>query len=131
MLVAPGRVRGGDLAVSAASPSNSSTSRADAGISGNGGVSAEEGITDIYIDEIATRRIIIANSNTAYALADTNKLGSVAPHHVCELNQITAIITDRAHPPQPSKRRSNKQAAARYTQAEPPLSAESASAKRR
>lgn len=100
VLIAPGRVRGGDLAVS-----NSLTVeffndiRADIAFLGTGGISAEHGLTDFYIDEIATRRIIIANSNTAYALADTTKLGSVAPHHVCELNQITAIITDRTPTP--------------------------------
>lgn len=100
VLVAPGRVRGGDLAVS-----NSLTVqffndvRADVAFLGTGGVSAEEGVTDYYIDEIATRRVIIANSTTTYALADTSKLGSVAPHHVCGLDEITAVITDRVPAP--------------------------------
>jgi DeoR family transcriptional regulator, fructose operon transcriptional repressor len=100
VLVAAGRVRGGDLAIS-----NSLTVqffndvRADIAFLGTGGISAEHGLTDFYIDEIATRRVIIANSNAAYALADASKLGSVAPHHVCELNQITAIITDRTPTP--------------------------------
>ena len=100
VLVAPGRVRGGDLAVS-----NSLTVqffndvRADVAFLGTGGVSAEEGITDYYIDEIATRRVIIANSTTTYALADTSKLGGVAPHHVCGLDEITAVITDRVPAP--------------------------------
>lgn len=100
VLIAPGRVRGGDLAVS-----NSLTVRffndvrADIAFLGTGGIAAEQGLTDFYIDEIATRRVVIANSNTAYALADATKLGKVAPHHVCELNQITAIITDRTPTP--------------------------------
>jgi DeoR/GlpR family transcriptional regulator of sugar metabolism len=52
------------------------------------------------IDEIATRRVIIANSNTTYALADASKLGSVAPHHVCRLEEVTAVITDREPKPE-------------------------------
>jgi DeoR family transcriptional regulator, fructose operon transcriptional repressor len=100
VLVAPGRVRGGDLAVSnSLTVQFFSDVRADIAFIGTGGVSADHGLTDFYIDEIATRRVIIANTNAAYALADATKLGSVAPHHVCQLNQITAIITDRTPTP--------------------------------
>jgi DeoR family fructose operon transcriptional repressor len=114
VLIAPGRVRGGDLAVS-----NSLTIqffdgvRADIAFLGTGGISPDHGLTDFYIDEIATRRIIIANSNTAYALADATKLGSVAPHHVCGLDEITAVITDRA--PAPDMAAAIQQAGGRTT----------------
>jgi DeoR family transcriptional regulator, fructose operon transcriptional repressor len=101
VLVAAGRVRGGDLAVSnALTVAFFNGVRADVAFLGTGGVSAEQGITDYYIDEIATRRVIIANSNTTYALADTSKLGSVAPHHVCGLEEVTAVITDREPTPE-------------------------------
>ena len=72
------------------------------------------GITDYHIDEIATRRVIIANSNTTYALADTSKLGSVA--------RITSAAWTKSRPSSPIvcrrptwKRRSNRPADGRST----------------
>jgi DeoR family fructose operon transcriptional repressor len=101
VLVAAGRVRGGDLAVSnALTVAFFNDVRADIAFLGTGGVSPDHGITDYHIDEIATRRVIIANSDAAYALADTSKLGSVAPHHVCGLEEVTAVITDRKPTPE-------------------------------
>lgn len=37
---------------------------------------------------------------TTYALADASKLGSVAPNHVCRLEEVTAVITDREPKPE-------------------------------
>lgn len=96
VLVAGGRVRGGDLAVSSAlTVAFFREVRADVALLGTGCVSADDGVTDFYLDEIATRRQIITNSDTTYALADTSKLGRAAPYRVCDLDQLTGVITDQ------------------------------------
>lgn len=100
VLVAGGRVRAGDLAISNAhTVSFFDEIRADVAFLGSGCVSAEGGLTDFYLDEIATRRVIIANTTTSYVLADASKLGKVAPHRVCGLDEVSAFVTD-AEPPE-------------------------------
>ena len=97
VLVAGGRVRAGDLALANAQTLEFFADlRADIAILGSGGVSIRGGLTDFYLDEIATRRAIIANSAASYVLADTEKLGRDAPHRVCGISDVTAFITDRA-----------------------------------
>ena len=99
LLVAGGRVRGGDLAVS-----NADTVRffadlhPDVAFLGSGGVSVEAGLTDFFPDEIATRRVMLANAVRSYVLADASKLRRVAPHGVCGLDELSALITDRTPP---------------------------------
>jgi DeoR/GlpR family transcriptional regulator of sugar metabolism len=99
VLVSAGRVRGGDLAVS-----NADTLRffsdihPDIAFLGSGGISAEAGLTDFYPDEVATRRVILANAARSYVLADSSKLDRVAPHRVCALEELSAVITDRQLP---------------------------------
>ena len=41
---------------------------------------------------------ILANAKQSYALADTSKLGKVAPHRVCALDELTAVVTDERPP---------------------------------
>jgi DeoR/GlpR family transcriptional regulator of sugar metabolism len=95
VLMAGGRVRAGDLACS-----NMHTKAvyadvyADIALLGSGGVSAQAGLTDFHLDEIDVRRTIIANSARSYILADSSKLGQVAPHRVCGLDAVNGLITD-------------------------------------
>ncbi len=95
VLLSGGRVRAGDLALS-----NSVTVgffldlHADIAFLGSGGVDVAAGLTDFHLDEVATRRVLIANSTTSYVLADHSKLGLVAPHRVCGLESIDGVITD-------------------------------------
>jgi len=42
--------------------------------------------------------VIIANASAAYVLADASKLGQVAPHRVCGLDEVTAVVTDQPPP---------------------------------
>ena len=61
---------------------------------GSGCVDASAGLTDFHLDEVATRRVIIANSARSYILADSTKFDRVAPHHVCRLADVDGLITD-------------------------------------
>lgn len=100
VLVAGGRVRAGDLACS-----NTHTKAffadiyADIALLGSGGVDARTGLTDFHIDEVDVRRTIIANSARSYILADSSKLGQVAPYRVCGLSEVNGLITDKNPPP--------------------------------
>jgi DeoR family fructose operon transcriptional repressor len=95
LLVAGGTVRGGDLACHG--------SQADAffggfygGIAflGSGAVHPQIGLTDHHVDEVKARRIVLDHADARYVLADSTKLGQVAPVKVCDLSQLTGIITD-------------------------------------
>lgn len=94
-----GRMRRGDLALS-----GPVTQRffedvyADVAFLGSGGVHAETGLTDFYLDECHVRRTIMRNSATHYALADTTKLQRIAPYRVAPLERIGGLITDQRPP---------------------------------
>ena len=91
--MAGGRVRGGDLAVSNAQTVEFFRDvHADVAFLGSGGVAPEAGLTDFYLDEVVTRRVILANAGAAYVLADASKLGKVAAHRVCGLDEVTAVV---------------------------------------
>lgn len=95
VLVSGGRLRAGDLACSNAQAVRFFADlRADVAFLGSGGVDAVEGLTDFHLDEVATRRIILANTVRSYVLADSAKFGRVAPHRVCGLDAIDGVITD-------------------------------------
>ena len=95
VLVSGGRVRAGDLACSnAQAVAFFADLRADVAFLGSGGIDAATGLTDFHLDEIATRRIIVSNSLRSYVLADSTKIGRVAPHVVCGLDEVDGLITD-------------------------------------
>lgn len=95
VLISGGRVRRGDLAVSSAQTvAFFADLHPDVAFLGSGGVDADAGLTDFHLDEVATRRVIVANAARSYVLADASKLARVAPHRVCGLDDVTAVITD-------------------------------------
>lgn len=99
VLIPGGRVLRGDLAVSGApTVAFFADLRADVAFLGSGGVDADAGLTDFHFDEVATRRVILAHSAQSYVLADSSKFARVAPHRVCGLDELTAVITDRRPP---------------------------------
>jgi DeoR family glycerol-3-phosphate regulon repressor/DeoR family fructose operon transcriptional repressor len=96
VLLAGGRVRAGDLACSSAFTTSFFTDiYADIALLGSGGVHADAGLTDFHLDEIDVRRAIIANSARSYILADSSKVGQVAPYRVCRLSAVDGLITDQ------------------------------------
>lgn len=99
VLVSGGRVRGGDLACSNAQTVGFFRElRADIAFLGSGGVDVAAGLTDYHLDEVATRRVMVAQSARSYVLADAAKLGRVAPHAVCGLADLAGLVTDSEVP---------------------------------
>lgn len=100
VLVSGGRVRGGDLACSNAHANAMFADLyADIAFIGSGGVDAAAGLTDYHLDEVDARRTIIANSARSFILADSSKLGHIAPHRVCELSAVSGLITEQDSDP--------------------------------
>ncbi|MFF9127134.1 DeoR/GlpR family DNA-binding transcription regulator [Streptomyces sp. NPDC014889] len=98
VLVSGGRLRAGDLACSNAQAVEFfGNLRADAVFLGSGGI-APYGLTDFHLDEVATKRAMLANASHRYVLADSSKFGRTAAHRVCELDGFDTLITDRPCP---------------------------------
>ncbi len=97
LLVSGGRLRAGDLALAnARTVEFFADLHADVALLGSGGVEPSAGLTDFHLDEVATRRMMLAHASRSYVLADSSKLNRIAPHRVCGLDAITAIVTDEA-----------------------------------
>jgi DeoR/GlpR family transcriptional regulator of sugar metabolism len=96
VIVSGGRLRSGDLALSSGLTADFFDDlNPDIAFLGSGGVDAAAGLTDFHLDEVATRRKMIARATTSYVLADSTKHGRVAAHRVCGLGEFTGLITDR------------------------------------
>ncbi|MER5439710.1 DeoR/GlpR family DNA-binding transcription regulator [Streptomyces sp. NPDC002790] len=94
VLVSGGRLRPGDLACSNAQTVQFfGDLRADMVFVGSGGV-APYGLTDFHLDEVATKRAMLAGAGHRYVLADSSKLGRTAVHRVCALDGFDTLITD-------------------------------------
>ena len=61
---------------------------------GSGGVHPQIGLTDHHVDEVRSRRVIIDHADETFVVADSSKLGQIAPVKVCDISAISAIITD-------------------------------------
>lgn len=95
VLVSGGRLRPGDLALAnAQTVAFFNDLRADLAFLGSGGVDAEAGLTDFHLDEVASRRVMLANTARSFILADHSKLGRIAPHRVCPLSAVAGLVTD-------------------------------------
>lgn len=99
LLVSGGRVRAGDLACSNHQASAFFADlHADVAFLGSGGLDVVAGLTDYHLDEVATRRVMIANATRSFALADTSKIGRTAPHTVCAIADLAGIVAEKALP---------------------------------
>jgi DeoR family fructose operon transcriptional repressor len=95
LLLSGGQVRPGDSACSGAhAEAFFAEFYADRAFLGSGGVHPEAGLTDYYPAEVVVRRTIVAHTAKNYVLADSSKLGVIAVRRVCELDQVTAVLTD-------------------------------------
>lgn len=95
VMVAGGRMRHGDLALSGPYAIEFLQDVfVEMAFLGSGGVHPSHGLTDFYPDEVATRRVVIANSRSTYVMADSSKIGRIATQRVCPLDSLTGVITD-------------------------------------
>lgn len=101
VLVSGGNLRGGDLACSGHHAQVFFDEfYADIAFLGSGGVHHEAGLTDFYPDEVVVRRRIIDRAAKAFVLADSSKVGQVALQRVCDLTDVTGVITDEEVEPE-------------------------------
>jgi len=97
LLLCGGQIRPGDGACSGAhAEAFFAEFYADRSFLGSGGVHPEAGLTDYHPAEVVVRRTIVAHTAKNYVLADSSKLGVIAVRRVCQLDQLTAILTDDA-----------------------------------
>lgn len=95
VMVPGGIVRNGDLAISGATAVDFLQDISpDVALLGSGGLTAERGLTDFELAEIPLKRVALHNSARAYVLADSTKIGVVAPYRVCGLAELTGVVTD-------------------------------------
>ena len=95
LLVAGGRMRPGDMALSGHdTDAFYQAFFADKAFLGSGGVHYRNGLTDFHIEEVSARKIMLKSAREKYVLADSTKLGVTAVAKVCDLGEITGIITD-------------------------------------
>jgi DeoR family transcriptional regulator, aga operon transcriptional repressor len=67
---------------------------------GCNGVDVDAGITNVNLPETDIKRKIIAAAQRRVVCADASKLGRVALAHVCELDDVDLLLTDRNADPQ-------------------------------
>jgi len=101
VMVPGGVVRNGDLAISGATAVDFLRDISpDVALLGSGGLTVERGLTDFELAEIPLKRVALRNSARVYVLADSTKIGVVAPYRVCDLSEVTGVVTDAALSPQ-------------------------------
>jgi DeoR family fructose operon transcriptional repressor len=63
---------------------------------GSGGLDSQAGLTDYHLDEAVVRRLVIANSRSAWILADSTKFDLVARTRVASFAELSGLISERA-----------------------------------
>ena len=62
------------------------------------GISLAEGITDYDIDEVHVSQVMIERAQEAVILADHSKFGKTTFARICDLRQVSVIVTDKQCP---------------------------------
>jgi len=92
---AGGRLRYGDLSCSGFMTNDFLKQfNVDKAIIGVGGITLKDGISDYHVEEAATRRSMIEQSNNVIAVTDYSKFGVKAFTKVCDLSDIDVLVTD-------------------------------------
>ncbi|RYM06539.1 DeoR/GlpR transcriptional regulator [Sporolactobacillus sp. THM7-7] len=63
-----------------------------------GGISRSDGVTDYDLNEASMSRLLMNRSEELIVLADHSKLGATTFAHICELKDISTLITDSKCP---------------------------------
>jgi DeoR/GlpR family transcriptional regulator of sugar metabolism len=100
VVLSGGHLRKGDLALSGPDAQRFFEGYyADRVFLGSGGLDPVAGLTDYHPDEIAVRKLLIAHSAERFVLADSSKLARVALGKVCDIADLTGVITDHGADP--------------------------------
>jgi DeoR family transcriptional regulator of aga operon len=67
---------------------------------GCNGVDVDAGVTNVNLPETEVKKLVIAASQRRVVCADGSKLGQVALAHVCDLDDVDVLITDRDADPE-------------------------------
>ena len=101
VIVSGGHMRKGDMALSGRQAERFMADfYVDKAILGSGGVHAIAGLTDYYPSEVAVRQVIVEHAAETYVLADASKIGHIALCKVCDLSDMSAVVTDSRVPEQ-------------------------------
>lgn len=93
--LAGGDVRAGDLACSGPQTMKFFENyHADIAFVASGGVDPEWGLTDYHDQEALVRQAIMRRAQRRYVVADSTKLGVIAACVVCDVTDLTAMVTD-------------------------------------
>jgi DeoR/GlpR family transcriptional regulator of sugar metabolism len=68
------------------------------GFFGARGVTAEEGLTDVNLNEVAMKRVMVGRCRQVVGMIDARKWGKVAASTFASLEQIDTLITDQDAP---------------------------------
>jgi DeoR/GlpR family transcriptional regulator of sugar metabolism len=68
--------------------------QADKAFIGVNGIHFQEGITGIGYPQMEIKRAMIRRAKETYVLADSSKFGHVYLSHICDIKEVTAILTD-------------------------------------
>lgn len=73
--------------------------KADKAFIAAGGISVDGGITDYDIAGASISRKMMERADEVYILADYTKFGKTTFAYICEINEVSKIITDHKCPP--------------------------------
>ncbi|MDR1950332.1 MAG: DeoR/GlpR family DNA-binding transcription regulator [Spirochaetaceae bacterium] len=65
---------------------------------GVGGIDLSAGVTEYSMDDIAVKRVLVANAAQVIVLADSSKFGRVTFGRICSLDKLDMIVTNNRIP---------------------------------
>ena len=68
--------------------------RADKAFIGVNGIDFTEGITGIGYPQMEIKQAMLKSAKETYVLADSSKFGHIYLSHICNIDQVTAVLTD-------------------------------------
>ncbi|PWJ51860.1 DeoR/GlpR family DNA-binding transcription regulator [Faecalicatena contorta] len=68
--------------------------RADKAFIGVNGIDFQKGITGIGYPQMEIKQAMLGHAEKIYILADSSKFGYTYLSHICQLDEVTAILTD-------------------------------------
>lgn len=96
ILVSGGKLRKSELSLSGSvATSFLDAIYPDVAVISVGAIDPDSGVTDFDFDELHVKRSVLANSTMSIVVADSTKVGRVAPYKLCDVATPSYIATDR------------------------------------